>query len=159
MQNYPVLYRASGAVDGTDTTRIWGRLNSQPDASYTIQVFAGPSCRTGEKRLLDTTPLQVTTDAAGDIYFTLTADELLPDGTVLIATATDANFNTSEYSDCVVVGIDNDSWPRAQLLDVSGGPAGCEPVSGPAGPGALVQVPRAAEQPDLCDADRPAGEL
>ena len=123
VQNYPVLYRAAGQQDGSNTTRIWGRLNSQPDANFTVQVFASAQCNTGENRLLTTSPVQVMTDETGDIYFTLTANELLPDGTMLVATATDADYNTSEYSDCIVVSIDNDSWPRALRLDASGAPA------------------------------------
>ncbi len=42
-------------------------------------------------------------------------------GAFVNATATDLAGNTSEYSDCISVGLGNDSWPGAQRLFPGGG--------------------------------------
>ena len=97
-QNYPVITSASNG-------RIRGTLDSKPNAAYTIDFYSNDECDQpsgfGEgKTWLGTS--MVTTDGAGrvDIDATLSVAA----GTGVAATATDAENNTSEFSQCFAVG-------------------------------------------------------
>jgi CSLREA domain-containing protein len=102
-QNYPVLGSAQSA--GGQTT-ISGYLNSRPDSTFLIQFFANSAMEIsgfGEgETLVGTTT--VTTGADGHGEFTATFDVALPFRTLISATATDANNNTSEFSRRLAVG-------------------------------------------------------
>ena len=103
-QNFPLITSAVSA--GGDTT-IHGRFNSTPGSEFTIDFYANDSClgRPQDyyegKQYLGSAPL--TTDGGGDASIdvvlsgvTITADQ------VVTATATDANGNTSEFSQRIV---------------------------------------------------------
>ncbi|MEZ4714850.1 MAG: Ig-like domain-containing protein [Caldilineaceae bacterium] len=116
VQNHPVLFRAEPTADGL---MVEGWLDSRPAQAYTLQFFAAPTCGTSTQTLL--TPIAgtdvVTTDAQGEVYFQIAMDQPVALDWALRATATDAAGNTSELSDCILVSVGNDSWPRAlQLL-------------------------------------------
>jgi hypothetical protein len=96
LQNFPELILAFS--DGGSTT-LSGTLNSRPDETFTVGLFANavvdPSGFGEGQHLVG--GITVTTDAACTAHFTLA----LPNGLTeqfLTATATDAASNTSEFS-------------------------------------------------------------
>jgi hypothetical protein len=96
LQNYPELISvAAGGSAAVEAT-----LNSTPSSSFTLEFFSNATCDDsgfGEGQ----TPLgtaSVTTDASG--LGTATAAFSGVTGTILTATATDADGNTSEFSQC-----------------------------------------------------------
>ncbi len=102
LQNFPVI--SSVTVTGSTRT-ITGTLNSKPNQEFTIDFYSNPSCDTsgnGEGKTYLTTILTDTTDANGDVSFTFHPSTLTV-GQAITATATDANGNTSEFSQCVTV--------------------------------------------------------
>ncbi|MGH6961449.1 MAG: choice-of-anchor Q domain-containing protein, partial [Dongiaceae bacterium] len=109
LQNFPVVIRA---IPGSGSTTIEGRLNSAANTTFTLEFFANATCDPagfGEgETLLGST--SVTTDSRGDASFQTT----VPSAAQFVsATATDANGNTSEFSQCVRVGPGNDAWTSA----------------------------------------------
>jgi len=117
-QNFPVLL---AAVPGATDLTVTGRLNSQAANGYTLEFFASPACHLfagGPQSYLGATTL--TTDSAGNNYFNATGLAAAPAGHFVTATATDAQGNTSEMSDCIAVGPDNTAWPKAMTLTVAG---------------------------------------
>jgi hypothetical protein len=122
LQNAPVLLAAT--PDGNALT-VRGRLNSSANKPFTIDIFANTFCsRTGinsdegDAFLGSTT---ATTDASGNATFTttLTAPFFFP---AVIATATDPDGNTSEFSNCLRVTSGNTTWPTATRLNLTGDP-------------------------------------
>ncbi|MBL8881015.1 MAG: hypothetical protein JNG88_18015, partial [Phycisphaerales bacterium] len=101
LQNYPTLTAAVGG----GSIRIQGVLQSLPSRSYTIEFFAGPACSPsgfGEGRtFLGST--QVNTDESGNAPFDVTLASAVDAGTSVTATATSDDFNTSEFSACLIV--------------------------------------------------------
>jgi hypothetical protein len=105
LQNYPII---TAAVLTPLNSEISGTLNSTPFSDFTLQFFANTECNTttftgwnhGEgEALLGTTT--VTTDSNGDASFSQIFSEIAPPGqTIVTATATDENGNTSEFSQC-----------------------------------------------------------
>lgn len=96
-QNFPVL--TSVTLSG-GTATINGTLNSTPDSTFAIDLFASQIWDTstygeGQKYLGSTT---VTTDAAGNGTFTATVSGVPAGWNYFAATATDAVGNTSEFS-------------------------------------------------------------
>jgi hypothetical protein len=91
LQNYPVL--TSIRLD-SGTVRVFGSLNSEPNRTYTIDVYGGPTC--GEQYVGLTS---VSTDDNGNGTFSLTAP-VGADATAFVATATDPVGRTSEYAVC-----------------------------------------------------------
>jgi hypothetical protein len=91
-------------VDGPNTV-IQGVLQSTPNTTFTVQLFADagidPSGLAEGQQLLGT--VTVTTDAFGFAAFTATIPEMVPAGQVVTATATDADNDTSEFSTPVTV--------------------------------------------------------
>jgi hypothetical protein len=95
-QNFPVLTSVS-TQNGSAT--VQGILTSTPNTAFTLDFFANSTYGLGgfgqgQTYLGSTT---VTTDASGNANFSFTA-ALVPGETVLTATATDPNNNTSEFS-------------------------------------------------------------
>ncbi len=101
-QNYPVIASATRSGSSVD---LVGNLNSQANATYTVEFFANPSCGItgfGQGRY----PLglyTLTTDGNGDAAFSINVGFGVPIGWFITATATDAAGNTSEFSACVTV--------------------------------------------------------
>jgi hypothetical protein len=96
LQNYPALI--SALVNGATTT-VSGTLNSLPNSTFTIELFASPgkdATGYGEgKAYLDS--LTVTTDGNGDATFSKVVSNITV-GEWISATATDAFGNTSEFA-------------------------------------------------------------
>ncbi|MFP4438707.1 MAG: right-handed parallel beta-helix repeat-containing protein, partial [Chloroflexaceae bacterium] len=122
LQNAPVLL---AATPGDGTLTVSGRLNSSSNKPFTVDIFANSSCsRTGINSdegdaFLDSTT--VTTDARGDATFTTTLTDtfFFP---AVIATVTDPDGNTSEFSNCLRVTAGNNIWPTATRLNLTGDP-------------------------------------
>ncbi len=71
LQNFPILTSAASVAGGTSVS---GSLNSEPDATFTIELFASTACNAsgnGEGQTFLGAAL-VTTDAAGDASFVAT---------------------------------------------------------------------------------------
>jgi len=100
--NYPVL---SGAVSVGGQTTISGSLNSEPDATYTVELFWTPACNSsgyGEGRnYLGSVVLSTDSSCTGT--FTATFPVSVPNGAVITATSTDTFGDTSEFSACLPV--------------------------------------------------------
>lgn len=109
LQNYPVLTSAGPTVQGT--------LNSTPNQQFLIQFFLNQTADSngfGEgKNLIGET--NVTTDGSGNASFNFTPPFVLPGNFFVTATATDANGNTSEFSQNFPT-----SGPTAASVTVSG---------------------------------------
>ena len=110
-QNFPIITSAVSA--GGDTT-VHGRLNSTPGSAFTIDFYVNDAClgRPQDyyegKQYVGSAPL--TTDGGGDasIDVVLSGVTVSADQTVT-ATATDANGNTSEFSQRIVVSANPSS--------------------------------------------------
>jgi uncharacterized repeat protein (TIGR01451 family) len=102
LQNFPVL---NSALAGGGTTAIAGTLSSLPATTFTVELFASPSCHSsgnGDARtFLGAT--DVTTDGSGVAAVDYLHPAALVPGTVVTATATDPAGNTSELSACALV--------------------------------------------------------
>ncbi len=115
-QNTPTLIRA---VPTAGTLDIEGILNSQPNSSYTVDLYASESCHDsgfgdGETWLGST---ELVTDAAGNGSFNTAVSTNLTSGSITaLATGSDG---TSEFSRCIQVGLGNDAWPRALHLELT----------------------------------------
>jgi hypothetical protein len=99
LQNFPVVVSVS---TGGGSTTAQGTLNSAPNASYVVELFASEGCDPsghgkGQVFLGATT---ANTDASGNATFSATFPVQLATGQTVTATATDANGNTSEFSVC-----------------------------------------------------------
>ena len=112
-QNFPVLTAAPS--DATNTT-ITGTLNATANTLYRIEVFASNSCDpsgNGEgKVFLGST--NVSTDGTCNGSFMLMVPNASITGSVVTATATDPNGNTSEFSSCIPLGV-----PATNLVQFS----------------------------------------
>jgi CSLREA domain-containing protein len=118
LQNFPMLNQAVSENGGLT---LAGRLNSTPDTAFQLQFFSNTACNPsgyGEgKTLLGS--YQVTTDHSGDVYFQTNLNASVPQGAIVTAAATGPGGNTSEFSQCVIAGPGNDSWPAALPLSLS----------------------------------------
>jgi hypothetical protein len=96
LQNFPENLQVS--ADGTTVT---GELNTIPDRSYTIEVFENTSCDSsgfGEgEEWIGSTDMST---AGGNSSFSVLLSSPLEAGSIVTATATDADGNTSEFSPC-----------------------------------------------------------
>ena len=119
----PVIIRASTVelVSGDSVTRVVGRLFSQENATFTIEIFYNTSCDpTSPGASLGTTT--VTTSGSGSAMFladlsTVLATETTP---YITAIAYDSNGIASATSPCIRLGAGNDSWPEALAIDLGG---------------------------------------
>lgn len=103
LQNFPEL---TAATDGPDDVTVTGSLDSMPSTAFTLDFYANQECDpsgNGEGEM----PLQgqfaVITGADGHIDFQLEPAGIVSLGDVITATATDADGNTSEFSECIEV--------------------------------------------------------
>jgi len=122
LQNFPVIAFASQA--SATSTLVGGSFNSTPNQSFILEFFSNPACDPigfgeGQEFLGSTV---VTTNGSGNANFSVTLPAGAQLGDSVTGTATDANGNTSEFSQCRTVS--------------SGGPA---PTPTPT-PTATVQV-------------------
>ena len=109
-QNFPVLMQAT-------SNQILGTLNSLANTTFTVQFFSNLSCDSsgnGEGQTYLGQLSNVTTNAGGNASITFTPSAALALGTVITATATDPNGNTSEFSGCRVVTL-----PTLSINDVT----------------------------------------
>jgi CSLREA domain-containing protein len=93
LQNFPVI---STAKTVSDKTTVKGKLNSRPNAAYTVQFFSNPSGTDEGRRFIG--QKSVTTDGSGNASFTFTPSSKVAAGQNITATATDSSGNTSEFS-------------------------------------------------------------
>ncbi len=105
LQNFPDLIAVlSGAV-------VDGSLSSIADSDFMIDFYASPSCDPsghgeGETYLGSDA---VATNADGDATFSTNLAVSVPDGWYVVATLTDSDGSTSEFSECFEV-------PREQIF-------------------------------------------
>jgi uncharacterized repeat protein (TIGR01451 family)/CSLREA domain-containing protein len=102
LQNYPVVTLAAPSLGGTD---VQGTLNSTPSTTFDVEAFSSPSCDpsgNGEGQTYLGT-FQVATDVSGNASFDQQFAAPSPIGSVVTATATDPDGNTSEFSGCRTV--------------------------------------------------------
>ena len=113
LQNFPLLTAASAG-----STIIQGTLGSAPNTTYRLEFFINSICPAlfGEAEVfLGST--DVTTGPTGTASFTATFTTNVPADRVSTATATDPNNNTSEFSGCVPVFVDEDGDGIDDALD------------------------------------------
>jgi CSLREA domain-containing protein len=99
LQNYPVI---TSAPINAGIAAISGTLNSTPNTTFRIELFAGSSCDNsgfGEGRTFIGTT-DKTTDANGDVSFGPLSFAVPAGQAEITSTATDAVGNTSEFSQC-----------------------------------------------------------
>ena len=99
LQNFPDL---TAVLSGST---VYGSLDSIANSDFTIDIYASPSCDSsghgeGETYLGSET---VATDAGGDATFSTILAIAAPDGWHVVATATDSDGSTSEFSECFEV--------------------------------------------------------
>lgn len=105
LQNFPVLYPVPST--GTQLT-FGGTLESLPNSTYRLEFFTSVACDAsgyGEGGGL-LASFDVTTDGSGTSTFGRTLSATAPVGFFVTATATDPNDNTSEFSACVPIVVD-----------------------------------------------------
>jgi hypothetical protein len=113
LQNYPVLT----SVASNDGAAIRATLNSLPSSSYTVEFFSNHACDDtgfgeGETPMGTAT---LTTDASGSGSVTAAFESI--SGSVMTATATDAQGNTSEFSACAeLTTLGVSSSPSTQIV-------------------------------------------
>ena len=103
LQNFPVLSQASRVLPGA--TIVSGTLNSAANTLYDLEFFSNGTCDAsgngeGQRFLGRDT---VTTNPSGNGTFLIGLGQLVPSGSSVVATATDPNGNTSEFSACIAV--------------------------------------------------------
>ncbi|MCM3902469.1 MAG: DUF4214 domain-containing protein, partial [Pyrinomonadaceae bacterium] len=100
LQNFPVL---TSAANNSGVAILSGTLNSTPNTNFLVELFSNPACDPSGNgqghKLIDTT--DVTTDANGNASITGTALTSTLSGPFVTATATDAEGNSSEFSQCL----------------------------------------------------------
>ena len=114
-QNFPQILRATPSDGGTF---IEGSFNSTPDTEFLLEFFLNESCDAtgfGEGRHRFGSAI-VITDEGGNAELGAYIEQDLPLGSFITATATDENHNTSEFSECSIVSLDNDAWITALRL-------------------------------------------
>ena len=105
LQNYPVIAAASS--DGVASTMVTGTLNSAANTTFRIEFFASEACDAsgygeGEDYL---GYADVSTDGNGNVSFSAELAAGAAEDSVLTATATDPNGNTSEFSACTAIEV------------------------------------------------------
>lgn len=104
LQNFPVITSAPIAAG---MVTINGTLNSTASTNFRLEFFSSTACNAGAPNNFGEGQtflgfLVVATDASGNATFggALTTFSIPPGQTVITATATDPNNNTSEFSAC-----------------------------------------------------------
>ena len=106
LQNYPSLGSASVSANGQNVT-FGGTFNSNPNGTFAVDFYTSSSCDNsnfgeGYRRI---NPVNITTDFNGNSLAIIYTSPVPAGGMLnfVTATATDANGNTSEFSQCVAV--------------------------------------------------------
>ena len=100
--NFPDL---ETAVTGPNFTRITGKLDSAPGQTYSVQLFSNDFCDGsghGEGQSFIKT-LNVETDVSGSCVIEWESPDPIAEGKFITAITIDADGNTSEFSECVLV--------------------------------------------------------
>ena len=101
-QNFPVITSANSS--GGSTT-IQGTLDSLPDITYRIEFFSNSACVSGVSEGQNFIgSATATTNSNCGASFTITLPVAVPSGGFITATAIDPDANTSEFSQCFLVG-------------------------------------------------------
>ncbi len=102
LQNFPVL---TVATAGTATTNIQGTLNSEANKAYRVEFFANTAADDGGNGEGQTFlgAQDVTTDGSGNAALNFETAVLVPTGQFVTATATNADGDTSEFSNALAV--------------------------------------------------------
>ena len=121
-QNYPVLNTASATGSSVN---ISGKINSQAYATVIIDFYATPTADSsghgqGQTYLGSTT---VVTDTNGNANFNAGLPVAVPAGSLISATATAGNNNTSEFSADVVLRSGITVTPTSLTTTEAGGTA------------------------------------
>ncbi|MCP5009815.1 MAG: hypothetical protein GY942_07555, partial [Aestuariibacter sp.] len=122
LQNAPVLQRV--IISGTETI-VQGFLLTKPNEDHDVTFYSNTQCDAsffgeGEQVIGSTT---VSTDGSGYTTFLATLPVALPSGTgVTAVVGFDAGplHGTSEFSRCLVAGPNNDTWPNAYEIPLTG---------------------------------------
>jgi hypothetical protein len=108
LQNFPLPMLATANATSTDVS---GTLPACPNAMFHVEVFASPTADpTGfgqGKTLIGTA--DVTTDASGTASWMITVPSVLPGGSHISATATNALGETSEFGPDILFGQASDA--------------------------------------------------
>ncbi|MCC3500520.1 MAG: S8 family serine peptidase, partial [Microcoleus sp. PH2017_15_JOR_U_A] len=101
-QNFPEL---TSAISSNGNTAIKGKINSTPNTTFRVEFFSN--------RVLDNSGFgegekflgfqNVTTDSSGNATVAINLPLAVPIGQFITATATDANNNTSEFSQGIAI--------------------------------------------------------
>jgi len=99
--------------NGEEGTTVTGLYSNLPNADITLNVYSNSVCDpSGQGEFFFSLP--VTTDENG--YFTADGPAA-PEGHFFLTATATAGEHTTDFSPCIAVGPDNDSWPRAYSLD------------------------------------------
>ncbi|NQV49100.1 MAG: T9SS type A sorting domain-containing protein [Candidatus Marinimicrobia bacterium] len=93
----------SMAFSAVDELQMSGQLSGHPDSTYRIEFFSNDECDPsgfGEGQIY-IGYTDVMTGAAGSVSFTHSLPGSFPSGTIVTATATDEDGNTSGFSECI----------------------------------------------------------
>ncbi len=114
LQNYPII---TSVTPGASTTNIQGILNSVASTVFDIDLFSTAACINFPQEYLQGEnylgSIQVTTDGACGITFSMDVPYVLQAGQLVTATATDPNGNTSEFSQRILFSQSPASGPPA----------------------------------------------
>ena len=98
LQNFPVL---TSAIASGPVVTVQGTLNSTPNTTFQVEIFAGGADPTGfGEGAMPLAGFSVSTNETGSASFTT---EVVNVANILTATASDPNGNTSEFSATVAV--------------------------------------------------------
>jgi hypothetical protein len=125
LQNFPVLSNVSRTATGI---HVEGALDRPPTAGtqvFLVRVYANPVCDAsghGEGKLfLGQQDLFLSAASPETFAFDIDTDLSIPVGTVISATATDANDNTSEFSACASLDANASTFTVTNTLDSGAG--------------------------------------
>ncbi|HQR40560.1 MAG TPA: DUF11 domain-containing protein, partial [Blastocatellia bacterium] len=115
LQNAPTLVLASNTDSATDVT---GTINTNPNTTVRIQLFASVACDPSGFGEGDTYlgEMSVVTNSSGDAAVSFTTNQRLATGTSVTATATGPLGDTSEFSNCVTVASPADVAVTASAM-------------------------------------------